>query len=260
MDVQLLDLPPAAPPMRWAQTPAAPAAPASAPALRSRLPQKTERANLRRQYGMTVQLSFVLALLILVGLLHVDLEGAGTAPDELVVAQEVVQMEEIQQTAQPPKPPPPPRPQVLVTVADETILDDIELNLDATLDIGEPLAELPPPPPMPEPAAEAEEEPEEEIFVVVEHMPKLIGGIASIQSRIEYPEVARLAGIEGKVIVQFVVDETGRVRDPMVLRGIGGGCDEEALRAVQLATFEPGRQRGKPVSVRYVVPVTFKLK
>jgi protein TonB len=112
---------------------------------------------------------------------------------------------------------------------------------------------------MPPPPAE-EEEPEEDFFVVVEEMPELIGGLASIQSNIEYPEMARRAGIEGRVYVQFIVNERGEVEDPRVIRGIGGGADKEALRAVRQAKFRPGMQRGRPVRVQYSLPVVFRLQ
>lgn len=114
--------------------------------------------------------------------------------------------------------------------------------------------DLPPPPPK-----QAEEEIEDEIFVVVEQPPVLIGGIAGVQKRIVYPELALKVGIEGRVVVQFVVDREGRVVNPVVMRGIGGGCDEEAIRAVKTAKFQPGMQRGRPVSVRYSLPITFKI-
>ncbi len=99
-----------------------------------------------------------------------------------------------------------------------------------------------------------------EIFMIVEQMPSLIGGLQSIQDEIEYPDIARKAGIEGRVFVQFVVDIQGNVVDPVVVRGIGGGCDEEAIRAVRLAKFEPGRQRGKAVKVKMSLPITFRLQ
>lgn len=236
------------------------AAPAPRHVISSRLPQKAPRADLRRQYRLTIEVGLVLALAVVLGLMQLDIRQ-GAAFQGVVVEQEVVQMEEIQQTRQELKPPPPPRPQAPVAVSDEVVIDEnIELNLDATLDVEAALPTLPPPPPPPEEPVPETEADEKEVFVVVEQMPELIGGIASIQQHIVYPEVARLAGISGKVIVQFVVDETGRVRDPVVLRGIGGGCDEEAIRAVLLARFKPGRQRGKAVRVRYVLPITFRLK
>jgi protein TonB len=91
-------------------------------------------------------------------------------------------------------------------------------------------------------------------------MPKLKGGLASLQKKINYPDMARKAGIEGRVIIQFIVNEQGKVENPRVIRGIGGGADKEALRVVKQAEFEPGRQRGNPVRVQYSLPITFKLQ
>jgi len=100
----------------------------------------------------------------------------------------------------------------------------------------------------------------EDYFVVVEEMPELIGGLASIQQQIRYPEMARRAGIEGRVYVQFIINEQGDVERPRVIRGIGGGADEEALRVVSQARFKPGLQRGQPVRVQYSLPIFFRLE
>src|SRR6056297_1292544 len=105
----------------------------------------------------------------------------------------------------------------------------------------------------------SESSPQDDFFVVVEKMPELIGGLGSIQQKMRYPEMARKAGIEGRVYVQFVVDENGNVVDPQILRGIGGGADEEAIRVVSQAKFKPGMQRGKPVRVKYSLPILFSL-
>ena len=88
--------------------------------------------------------------------------------------------------------------------------------------------ELPPPPPP------RDDKPEDDFFVVVEQMPQLRGGLGALQRKVSYPEMARRAGIEGRVTVQFIVNEQGRVENPRVIRGIGGGCDEEALKAVKV--------------------------
>lgn len=100
---------------------------------------------------------------------------------------------------------------------------------------------------------------DEDFFVVVEDMPQLIGGLASIANEIRYPEMAKRAGIEGRVYVQFIVNEEGKVENPQVIRGIGGGADEEALRVVSNAEFRPGLQRGQPVRVQYSLPIVFRL-
>ncbi len=217
--------------------------------------RKTEKADLRRRYPLYIEIGLVITLALLIVAFRLDL----SADDSFEIAmqeQELVQIEEVLPTQQIEKPPPPPRPPVPVEVPDDEILEDDDLDLDATLDIDEPLSDLPPPPP----PAEEEEEPEPEIFVIVEEMPQLIGGLAEIQKKIRYPEIAKKAGVEGRVIVQFVVDEQGRVVDPVVVRGIGAGCDEEAVRAVSQARFKPGRQRGKPVKVKMSLPITFRLK
>ncbi len=216
--------------------------------------KKTEKANLRQRYPMYVQLGLIGALGLLILAFNIDLRGNETM-EIIMPEQEVVQMEEIQQTKQIVKPPPPPRPPVPVEVPDDEILEDDELDLDASLDIDE-VMDLPPPPP----PADDEEDAEPEIFVIVETMPELIGGLAAIQKQIKYPPIAKKAGVEGRVIVQFVVNEQGNVVDPVVVRGIGAGCDEEALRAVSQAKFKPGKQRGKPVKVKMSLPITFKLK
>lgn len=217
--------------------------------------RKTEKADLRKRYPLFIELGLVATLLILIAAFRANWQSDDTF--EIVMEeQEIVQMEEIKQTKQEVKPPPPPRPPVPVEVPDDEILEDDELNLDASLDINEPIADLPPPPP----AAEEVVEEEPEIFVIVEEMPELIGGLEGLQRSITYPEIAKKAGVEGKVFVQFVVDEQGNVVDPVVTRGIGAGCDEEALKAVRQAKFKPGKQRGKPVRVKMSLPITFRLK
>lgn len=102
--------------------------------------------------------------------------------------------------------------------------------------------------------------PEDGIYSVVEEAPELIGGLKELHSKVTYPESARRQNIEGRVYVQFVLNEEGTVEDAKVIRGIGSGCDEEALRVVQEAKFVPGKINGKPVKVRHTLFITFKLK
>lgn len=216
--------------------------------------RKTEQADLRSRYPIYMEIGLVLVLALLVVAFRLDL-NRGSETDWEAPEQEQIEMEEILQTEQIEQPPPPPKPPVPVEVPNDETLEDEPLNLDASLDLDAPVEEAPPPPPPEE--EEVEEEPE--VFVVVEEMPELIGGLASIQSKIKYPEMARKAGVEGRVIVQFIVDEEGNVRDAQVVRGLGAGLDEVALNAVRQAKFEPGMQRGKPVRVKMSLPVTFRL-
>jgi periplasmic protein TonB len=86
------------------------------------------------------------------------------------------------------------------------------------------------------------------------------GGAAALYSRITYPEMARNARIQGRVVIEFIVDRQGNVRDARVIRGIGGGADEEAVRALSSMTFTPGVQGGRVVEVRMRQIVTFRLQ
>ncbi|MAO64718.1 MAG: energy transducer TonB [Balneola sp.] len=210
--------------------------------------------DLKRGYLIRLELGIIASLLILISAFKINIQSSGENDQVTVDRQEEVFMEEIVQTKQELKAPPPPRPVVPVEVPNDEIIENEIIDLDSELDMDTGIIDMPPPPP------KFEEEEEEEIFVIVEQMPELVGGLASIQKHIQYPELARKAGIEGRVVLQFIIDENGNVNNPVVVRGIGGGCDEEALKAVQKhAKFVPGRQRGKPVRVRYSLPITFKL-
>lgn len=217
--------------------------------------RKTKEADLKRSYPLYIEIGMIASLAILIVAFRMDWSTESTF-EVIEQEQEIVEIEEILQTQQIEQPPPPPRPPVPIEVPNEQILEDDFLDLDATLDLDAPIAAPPPPPP----PREEPGEPEPEIFVIVEEMPELVGGLASIQSQIRYPEVARRAGVEGRVFVQFVVDEEGRVVDPVVTRGLGAGLDEEAIRAVSQARFSPGKQRGQPVRVRMSLPITFRLR
>ncbi|MBC8152549.1 MAG: TonB family protein [Bacteroidetes bacterium] len=108
------------------------------------------------------------------------------------------------------------------------------------------------------PAAETE-------FVVVEQQPEYPGGLTALRSflgkNLQYPSPATSAGVSGKVYVSFVVAADGSLSDVAVLKGIGFGCDEEAVRVIrQMPRWKPGKQSGRPVRVRYNLPITFTLE
>ncbi|SMO43017.1 energy transducer TonB [Gracilimonas mengyeensis] len=212
--------------------------------------RKSPKADLKKSYTVYLEAGLILALLVMILAVKVNIEDEPPQVVELD-EQEVVEMEEVVQTKQIETPPPPPRPPVPVEVPNDEIIEDEIIDLDAELDMNQQM-DLPPPPP--------EEEEEEDFFVVVEQMPKLIGGMAKLQGSVSYPEMARRAGIEGRVTVQFIVNEQGNVENARVVRGIGGGCDEEALKAVKQAEFEPGMQRGRPVRVQYALSINFRLE
>ncbi|MCK9450742.1 MAG: M56 family metallopeptidase [Bacteroidales bacterium] len=119
---------------------------------------------------------------------------------------------------------------------------------------------------LPEPETpEVPQEPEAEIFTVVEEMPVYPGGASEMMNflanNIQYPEQARRQKIQGRVFVNFVVEKDGAVSNVKILRGIGSGCDEEAIRVVELMPkWKPGKQRGQAVRVSFNLPVKFVLE
>ncbi len=105
---------------------------------------------------------------------------------------------------------------------------------------------------------------QQEVFTGVEEMPQFPGGekalFAYIKKELKYPELAKESGIQGTVYVTFAIQVDGTITSPKVIRGIGGGCDEEAVRLVNgMPQWTPGKQGGKPVRVQYNLPIRFKL-
>lgn len=212
--------------------------------------RKAPEADLRKQYRVYLQSGLIAVLVTLIALFRAPL-NQGELADFTPPEQEIVEVEEIIQTEQVETPPPPPRPPVPVEVPNDEIIEDEIIGFDFELNMDGPLA-LPPPP--------AAEEEEPEIFIVVERMPEPAGGMDAIYRRLRYPEIARKAGIEGRVVLQFIVDERGNVVNPTVIRGIGGGCDEAAIEAIKGVRFTPGMQRGRPVKVQFQLPIVFRLQ
>ena len=101
---------------------------------------------------------------------------------------------------------------------------------------------------------------DEAYLAFAEVMPEPIGGIEGIYKKIEYPSVAKMAGVEGKVYVLVFINETGGVDDVKVIKGIGGGCEEAVISAVKDTKFKPASNGGKPTKVKLSLSFTFKLK
>ncbi|MEX2602256.1 MAG: energy transducer TonB [Balneolaceae bacterium] len=212
---------------------------------------KKPSADLKRSYTIYLQTGIIFSLLIIIALFKIDFRGG--EPVELAAyEQEIIEIEDIIQTEHQEEIPPPERPPVPIEVPDDEFIEDYDLNLDADLSFGDHLA-IPPPP-------DLEEEPDEGFFEVVEHEPELIDGYDGLYKRISYPDRARISGIEGTVIVRFIVNTSGDVEQAEILRSVGAGCDEEALRAIRESKFRPGLQRGRPVPVRMSMPIRFVLQ
>ena len=151
-------------------------------------------------------------------------------------------------TIPPDKKPAPQKPMVFQEKPDDVIIED-------------PITDFPDfntsSLPITPPEQEAEKE---EPLLNVQTMPKMKGGQSAFYKELKYPEMCKKSGIEGRVALQFVINEQGEVTNPIVLRGIGGGCDEEALRVIKLMNFSPGIQNGRFVKVRMAQSIMFRLK
>ena len=180
---------------------------------------------------------------------------------DLVFEEEI----EIPITEQPEMATPPPPPEAPAIVETLTIVDD-DMDIESTEiasseETGQAveIAYVPP-------TVEEEEVEEQEIFEVVEQMPEFPnGGMAGLMQylskNIKYPTIAQENGTQGRVTVQFVVNKDGSIVDAKVLRGVDPYLDKEAVRVIMgMPKWKPGMQRGKPVRVKYTVPVMFRLQ
>ncbi len=100
---------------------------------------------------------------------------------------------------------------------------------------------------------------DEGFYLMCEKMPELIGGMDGIQKKIRYPLQAKTLGVQGVVYVQAIISEEGEVDSTKLVKKLGAGCDEEAIRVLKKSKFKPGYDKGKPVKVRFTLPIFFRL-
>lgn len=226
--------------------------------------KKSEKADLENKKGFFFQLGLIIALAITLVAFEWknydkqefdDLSGGRRAD----TPEEMIQITQQQNT--PPPPAPPPSTTIINIVENDAIVDD-DISIDAEADENTQMEEYKAP--VVATQGDEEEVAEAEIFTVVEEAPSFRGGdearIRFLQENMKYPQMARESGIQGTVYVTFVVERNGSVTDVKVLRGIGGGCDEEAIRVIQaMPSWIPGKQRGKPVRVQFNMPIRFTL-
>ncbi|HNZ85233.1 MAG TPA: energy transducer TonB [Paludibacteraceae bacterium] len=224
--------------------------------------KKTPKANLENKKTMAILIGLVLAL----GIMFIAFEWS---KNEIKVYDDAIQGEFVEdeemievtfRNETPPPPPPPIQETVLSDVID--IRDDKEdiqtKNFDSEDDKNKKVV-------IQAPIAAPVEEPEENrIHVVVERMPEFPGGEAAmnqfINRTIRYPVIAQENGIQGRVVVQFVVNTDGKIVDVEVVRGVEESLDKEAIRVVKaMPPWNPGRQGGKNVRVKYTLPIRFRI-
>ena len=222
--------------------------------------KKSPKANLENKKLMFTQIGLIISLAIAWAVFEIKsydkIEIADMGRTAEVVEEEMVEITKQDQ----PKPQPvevPKQTTQIQVVEDDVEVEDVEIN--AEVDQNEVIEEYI------APEVEDEEVVEAEIFQIVEEMPEFPGGMQKLADylakNIKYPQMARESGIQGRVFINFVVEPDGSVSNVNVLRSLGGGCDEEAMRVVKsMPKWKPGKQRGKPVRVSYNLPVNFKLQ
>src|SRR3989339_210444 len=200
--------------------------------------KKNPKLDLRNYSGLFLEIGFVLSLGLVLWSFNITQTEKSTS--NLGELQDVVAEEEIipitrQQQIQPPPPPEPPKVSEVLNIVE----DDVEIE-------------------------EEEEVEEAQVFFIVENMPEFPGGDLELRKyiaqNIQYPEIAKENGIQGRVFVQFVVNQKGEIEKVTVARGVDPSLDKEAIRVIQnLPKWKPGSQRGKPVKVSFTVPINFQL-
>lgn len=178
---------------------------------------------------------------------------------EVVFEEEMIPITEQEQPQQAPPPPQaPPAEEILEIIEDDSKVEESTIqasdDTQAAIEVKYTPVEV-----------EEEEVDEQQIFTVVEEMPSFPGGMGEcmkfLSKNINYPSISQENGVQGRVIVQFVVNTDGSIVEPVVMRGVDPYLDKEALRVIKMMPkWSPGKQRGKPVRVKYTVPVMFRLQ
>ena len=182
-----------------------------------------------------------------------------TGIETLVFEEEIIPITEQEQPKQAPPPPEAPKVEEVLEIV-ENDADVQESTIQASDDTQQAVEVKYTPV-----EVEEEEVEEQQIFQVVEEMPEFPGGMGEcmkfLGKNIKYPTISQENGVQGRVIVQFVVNRDGSIVDPVVVRGVDPYLDKEALRVIStMPKWKPGKQRGKAVRVKYTVPVMFRLQ
>ena len=225
--------------------------------------KKSPKADLEKKKGLFLEIGLVATLAIV--LLAFNIKSYDQKEIE-IIQNHIDGPEEfdVDITRPDEPPPPPPEPEVVTPTELNVVADNVEVadvDINAEDDQNQAQQEYV------APVVETVEEDvkDEEIFVSVEKMPEFPGGEEKLykylRDNLKYPDMATQQNIQGKVYVQFVVEKDGSIANPKVLRDIGGGCGDEALRVVRaMPKWNPGIQRTKKVRVQYTLPVNFQLE
>ncbi len=221
--------------------------------------KKSAKANLETKRGLFIEIGLIVVLALVYMAFEIKSYEAIVVDQferkDVIVEEEMVEITQQEKIELPP--PPPPQTILLQVVEDDVEVSDI-IEIDAEATATTEVAEW-------VPTVTEEVLVEEEIFMIVEQEPAYQGGdearLNFLRNNVKYPQMAREAGIQGTVYVGFVVEKDGSIAQVKILRGIGGGCDEEAVRVTKMMPkWKPGKQRGKEVRVSYQMPIKFTLQ
>ena len=229
---------------------------------------------LRKKYRKYVTVAMIITLILLIGAIAYPVIASYISKKRMINEEKSVETEILNAPKEdlPPPPPPPPPPEAMAEKVKFTVPKVVEDTVETGLVTQDDLStkvntEAPAEEIKVEEVKEQviQQEAPKEIFTVVEEQPGYPGGdearIKYLQDNIKYPDEAKELGVQGKVFVTFVVEVDGSITDVRVLRGIGAGCDEEAIRVVRnMPRWVPGKQRGVPVRVQFNLPIKFTLQ
>lgn len=220
--------------------------------------KKTEKADLEKKSSFFFSIGLLIAMSLVVMAFEWKQYEESLAETIGKSTNTFEEMLEVPPTDLPPPPPPQIQAPVIIEVPDETKIEeeiDVKFDVEASEETKIEAVTV---------VVEEEKENVDEIFTIVEEPALPKGGYPAfykyVNDKIKYPSQARRMGVEGKVFVEFVIGRDGSVSEVRAVKGIGAGCDEEAVRVIQAApSWTPGKQRGKSVKQRMVLPITFKL-
>ncbi|HHS12967.1 MAG TPA: energy transducer TonB [bacterium] len=211
--------------------------------------RENPKTSLKLRYKKVLELGLIISLVLHIFLMQ-GFKKLERRSVQRTVSLEALQVEEIPQTEQDKSAPAPARPSVPIASEDEDLPEDETIEETFFDEFAE--ATPPPEPPVDDSAP---------VFVPHDESPTPVGGMAAIQSILEYPEIALRAGVEGTVLIYAQVDVDGIVKATRVVKSLGNnGTSEAAVKAIRSVKWIPAKQRDKPVRVWVVVPVIFKLK
>ncbi|MEX2363139.1 MAG: TonB family protein [Balneolaceae bacterium] len=210
---------------------------------------KVPKHDLKKMYPVFVETGVIAALLILILVANLKMPESSRTFADITPIEGPPLILPPTTVNRPTLTPPPPMPEVPIEIPDDTPLEQPPIEFDE-FEI-ETLLSVPPL------AEEVKIEVDYERLKIFEVLPTMIGGEKAFKNSIEYPPFALRTVIEGIVEVEFIVNKKGKVENPIIIRGIGGGCDEAVLKGIKLQKFTPGVKDGKVIEFRIKETVQF---